>query len=421
MKSKLKYIAASIFAILAICVAPTAVQAQLTDEMRSMFEQMMDELDEDLQIKFRKALVDGDNSIQFTPDEFQRFRDNPVNPFDGIQDIDPDALDGNIELKFELPSLRNRKLEEFERQQPELLNSFEPVVQSHVTSVVEIWKSGEKVCLGVVVDSEGLIMTKASELGDKEELHVVLHDRTTLSGKVVRTDSTNDLSVIQVARGGLTPIQFSNKQPRSGAFVITAGSAGSVMAVGAYSAPPRALAGNKQGFLGVKPQTAANGDGVLLVEVTPGGGGEAAGLLQGDVIKRLAGQPMNDVTALVNEIRNHQPGDSVEIDFARNGRRMQTRAVLADRNFSGDRAARFKMMNRLGAIPSDRADKFPWVFQHDTPLFPEQCGGPILDIDGDVIGINIARGGRAASYAIPSAHINKILADLLRENVASRN
>ena len=100
---------------------------------------------------------------------------------------------------------------------------------------------------------------------------------------------------------------------------------------------------------------------------------------------------------------------------------MQTRAVLADRNFSGDRAARFKMMNRLGAIPSDRADKFPWVFQHDTPLFPEQCGGPILDIDGDVIGINIARGGRAASYAIPSAHINKILSDLLRENVASRN
>ena len=221
MKSKLKYIAASIFAILAICVAPTAVQAQLTDEMRSMFEQMMDELDEDLQIKFRKALVDGDNSIQFTPDEFQRFRDNPVNPFDGIQDIDPDELDGNIELKFELPSLRNRKLEEFERQQPELLNSFEPVVQSHVTSVVEIWKSGEKVCLGVVVDSEGLIMTKASELGDKEELHVVLHDRTTLSSKVVRTDSTNDLSVIQVARGGLTPIQFSNKQPRSGAVSYT--------------------------------------------------------------------------------------------------------------------------------------------------------------------------------------------------------
>ena len=421
MKSKLTLITASLVAILSVCFVPASAEAQLTDEMRGMFEQIIEELEEDLQAKFRKALVEGSNSIQFTPDEFRRFRDNPVNPFDGIQDIDPDELDGNIELKFELPSLRNRPLKKFERQQPKMLKSFQPVIQSHVAGVTEVWKGGKKICLGVVIDSEGLVLTKASELGDGNEIHVVLHDRTTLSGKVVRTDSVNDLAVIHVARSGLTSLQLSNKQPRSGAFVISPDGTGNVMAMGTYSSPPRALAGQKQGFLGVKPQTAINGEGVLLVEVTPGGGGEAAGLLNGDVIKSLAGNRVDDVTDLVNEIRNHQPGDSIEIDFVRNGRRLQTRAVLADRNFSGDRAARFKMMNRLGAIPSDRADKFPWVFQHDTPLFPEQCGGPILDIDGDIIGINIARGGRAASYAIPSAHINKILPDLLRENVASRN
>ena len=100
-----------------------------------------------------------------------------------------------------------------------------------------------------------------------------------------------------------------------------------------------------------------------------------------------------------NEIRNHQAGGAVVIEFLREGNSKATTAVLADRNFSGKRAARFKMMNRLGAIPSDRADQFPWVFQHDTPLFPEQCGGPILDIDGNVVGINIARGGRAALTA----------------------
>ena len=88
-----------------LCFAPATISAQeLTDEMRNMFEEIVEDLDEDLQAKFRKAIDENRSSIRFTPDEFRRFRDNPINPFDGIQDIDPDELDGNIELKFELPS-----------------------------------------------------------------------------------------------------------------------------------------------------------------------------------------------------------------------------------------------------------------------------------------------------------------------------
>ena len=78
------------------------------------------------------------------------------------------------------------------------------------------------------------------------------------------------------------------------------------------------------------------------------------------------------------------------------------------------------MMNRLGAVPSRRDDNFPTVFQHDTPLFPEQCGGPITDLDGNVLGVNIARKGRAASYAIPASHLQTLIDELLRKNVAAR-
>ena len=67
------------------------------------------------------------------------------------------------------------------------------------------------------------------------------------------------------------------------------------------------------------------------------------------------------------------------------------------------------MMNRLGAVPSQRYDNFPSVFQHDAPLFPEECGGPITNLDGDVVGINIARLGRAASYAIPASTIQSLI------------
>ena len=78
------------------------------------------------------------------------------------------------------------------------------------------------------------------------------------------------------------------------------------------------------------------------------------------------------------------------------------------------------MMNRLGAVPSRRDGNFPNVFQHDTPLFPEQCGGPMVDLDGQVVGLNIARRGRAASFALPAQYVKTLVSEMLRENVASR-
>ena len=134
----------------------------------------------------------------------------------------------------------------------------------------------------------------------------------------------------------------------------------------------------------------------------------------------LGGVSITDVASLVKTIRDRRPGDQVKIKFLRNGQSGTTNAVLAGRSVSGALAARFKMMNRLGAIPSRRDDNFPNVFQHDSPLFPEFCGGPITDLDGNVIGINIARHGRAATYAIPADHVKTLLKDLMRSNVASR-
>ena len=74
---------------------------------------------------------------------------------------------------------------------------------------------------------------------------------------------------------------------------------------------------------------------------------------------------------------------------------------------------------KTGAVPSDRDSNFPVVFQHDSPLFPEQCGGPICDLRGNVLGINIARESRAASYAIPAKHVRTILDDFLQQQIAN--
>ena len=37
---------------------------------------------------------------------------------------------------------------------------------------------------------------------------------------------------------------------------------------------------------------------------------------------------------------------------------------------------------------SERKDGFPMVLQHDTVLRPNECGGPLVDLQGKVVAIN---------------------------------
>ena len=56
----------------------------------------------------------------------------------------------------------------------------------------------------------------------------------------------------------------------------------------------------------------------------------------------------------------------------------------------------------LGGGPfSDRRWGFSKVIPHDLGIAPTECGGPLVDLDGHCVGVNIARALRVASYALP--------------------
>lgn len=399
-------------------IAVPATFAELPQDVRDVFERMLDDLDDDLARKFQNAIDDNTATVTFTPEQFRRFRDNPINPFEGLEDIDARDGGGNIALKFELPSIRNRLIDRFERQHEHLLSQVQPQTISVSASTVRILSKDRQVALGIVVSSDGLIVSKASEVENESALKCELPGGMKVAAKIVRVDKTNDVALLSVRADGLTPVRWSDTQPLLGSFVVTPGANKTVAAIGSYSAMPRSTAAGEQAFLGVQPQTTPQG--VLVSDIRPGNASHTAGLKNGDVIFRLDDINIRDVSDLVRAIRSRRPGDRIKIEFLRDGAKDETYAELAGRNLSGERAARFKMMNRLGAIPSRRGDGFPSVFQHDTPLFPEQCGGPILDLDGNVVGMNIARNGRAASYAIPSAHLQTIIHNLKRESLAAR-
>ena len=127
------------------------------------------------------------------------------------------------------------------------------------------------------------------------------------------------------------------------------------------------------------------------------------------------------VDQLVTAIRLYRPEEEIAVDFIREGKRSQVLAQLQGRNVPGVKMNSEQMRKQFGAIPSKRAREFPLVLQHDTPLLPEQCGGPVVDIDGNVVGMNIARGGRVETYAIPARHVRTLVNELMRPAVAARD
>jgi S1-C subfamily serine protease len=403
-------------AIFLSSLAPTA-QAQLPRDVRDMFEAMLDDLDDDLQAKFSQAIKDDTATVEFTSEEFIRFRDDPINPFEGLDRIEVKEGGGNIALQFELPSIRNRVLKPFERQDPDQLERLNPVVSELVPSVVSVMSDKRQIALGTVVDSNGFVVTKASEVNSRKYLTVVTSDGKEHESKLVYENEANDIAVLKVDTT-LQAIEWKTAEAEMGQFIVLPAPNGKVFSMGTYSVGPRTTQTGRRAQLGVNPDNVPGG--VVVSEIEAGTAAANAGLMNGDVITSVDGEPIEDVDGLVNAIRKNAPGDTIRIEYLRDGVADKTAAVLDSVDLSGDQAKRYKMMSRLGAIPSKRADNFPSVFQHDAPLFPEQCGGPVVDLAGNILGINIARNGRASTYAVPLEDVQQLFRQYLREEVAAR-
>ncbi len=62
---------------------------------------------------------------------------------------------------------------------------------------------------------------------------------------------------------------------------------------------------------------------------------------------------------------------------------------------------------------------FSTVFAHDFRLRPEECGGPVVDLAGHVVGLNIARADATRTLAIPADVVQAVI-KALRSQAAQR-
>jgi serine protease Do len=62
---------------------------------------------------------------------------------------------------------------------------------------------------------------------------------------------------------------------------------------------------------------------------------------------------------------------------------------------------RTEFLDGRSGVVSERRSGFADVIQHDIELSPSDCGGPLVDSQGNVVGVNIARRARESSLALP--------------------
>ncbi len=302
------------------------------------------------------------------------------------------------------------------------LQLFKPAVKSASSATVRIICLGKEVALGTVVDTSGLILTKASEV--KYPPKCKLPDGREIEAEVVAVEEKHDLMLLKVAHNGLSAVTLvpgEKQNATAGKWVVSSGiSAEAPLAVGVISVAARKIEQSflqrglpnlaSHGFMGVTPNTTdEEGNGVPLESVEANGAAFKAGLKAGDIVIRIKGKAIGNSSEMMALMHTTRPGEVIDLKVRRGDQEMDFRLTLMKRPSGNPRG---EMQNRMGGELSDRRTFFPAILQHDTILKPNECGGPLCDLDGNCLGINIARAGRVESYALPGDAVTQILKEM---------
>ena len=138
--------------------------------------------------------------------------------------------------------------------------------------------------------------------------------------------------------------------------------------------------------------------GVRIMDVGSESPADIAGLQTNDLLVAVDDQPVLGINTVEQTIARCQPGQQVKLRIRRGPNERECSVRLASRtkvvsNWEGEDYAN-------GGV-SLRTDNFPDVLQHQLPLTPHDMGGPLLNLNGVAVGINIARVDRVTTFALP--------------------
>ncbi len=293
---------------------------------------------------------------------------------------------------------------------------FQPNVASVRKSVHKLLVGGRTVALGTAVHADGLLVTKASEIKGKTVL-LELQPNDLRPVEVIAVSESLDLAIIKVNDVKMNAIHWSDASKRlnaaneMGSLCAAVGASDQPVGFGVVSVAQRSLDGKSGAYLGVI--IAPDEAGVRIVDIKPNSPAVRAGLKATDRIKGIDGVPLSNNDQLTALVAARVPGDPMRIDIDRGDTQLTLQVKLGDGAILAPMpGAREQAIDSESTLMSKRRWFFAKGIQHDCAISAKDCGGPLIDLDGRLLGINIARAGRIQSYAIPISDV----ASFLRSN-----
>jgi serine protease Do len=219
--------------------------------------------------------------------------------------------------------------------------------------------------------------------------------------------------LLKIKKKGIAAVEIEkDRVPSVGSWLVTVQQKELPLSIGIMSHAARKFENiaSNSAVIGIFPENRLEGDGVRINRVEIDSPAEAAGLLINDVIVAIDKDPILNREQLLGKLSNFEPGDEIILEVKRGEELMEVPITLGRRRVnpmmeSGNR------QNRMGSTLSKRRSDFPLAIQHDATLNANECGGPIVDSSGKVVGVNIARDGRVSTLALP----NQIVAAVIRK------
>jgi serine protease Do len=293
------------------------------------------------------------------------------------------------------------------RNSRQVKSAFREVVANATEATVEVLCDDRRSALGAIVDADGLILTKASELSG--EIKCRLNGGDTLTATLVAMIPDFDLAMLKVDARDLPVVEWTAAEPVVGSWLATPGTSAIPRAIGVVSVDARRIP-NQRGMLGVRLDDPSDEKpGALVMDVVERSAADQAGLRSGDRVTHLDGSPIEGgYRGFMGRMANKHAAEVVELKVARGESTVDFKVTLMpepalQRYMETDIEVDGKLsVHRWG---------FDRIIQHDTVLQPSDCGGPLVNLSGKVIGLNIARAARVASYAVPAADAIKFIAE----------
>lgn len=289
---------------------------------------------------------------------------------------------------------------------------FEPQRQVIQKCSAVIYNKRKEIAYGIVISKDGYILTKASEIEGIEGISARVDKELFDEVKVISVDTLWDVALIKVDAQDLTPAEFApDSKLEQGSWVVVNDATSRTkrrVRVGIISAKSREIPTAGGAGLGVTLETVE--DKLEIKEVAEGSGAEAAGVKAGDLIVALDGEKVGKFEDLAEMMKDKKVGDEVKLTVKRDGKDLDLQIKLAA---LGEMMQQMDRNDQMSGDYSKRRSGFPRVIQHDVLANSNTMGGPVLDMKGRVVGMNIARANRAETFAIPVEELQEIAKQMI--------